>query len=180
MPRRRSRRARGGRAQVLPYDFWGTTSTATKNITKSDLGLENGRQFRVVRAVVEASAADKVDYFLPQFPIMHVLVNHGTAADACTTSRPVTLSVATRRVSVRVPRVIDFSEAPANFPLVELYFAGEVANVTVSFSGTVWVQFAGHKHTSKVSFIEKFNRLNINPAIEEGIEEGYDLVKDIA
>lgn len=177
MPRRRRTRRRASRGQTLPYDFFGFTSAGSKSITKSDLGIESGRQFRVVRVHVEAAVSDKTDYFLPQFPTLYCAVNHGSASDVCTTSRPVTLSVATRSVNIRVPRIIDYSAAPSNYTVVQLYFVGMVTNLTVSFSGTVWIQFAGHKFSSKVALLDRIQRMTIKDDSESNDgEEGKGVI----
>ncbi len=151
------------RRATLSFDFFGTSTSSTKSITSADLTLPKSRPLRLVRVTVTfAAVGNNSTYGVPpSFPCVQVHL-HDTKGDTVAVSAVKVASFSTTTLSVRCPPGTDFGDIDTdNKTCVLLVFPGFVPGVTITYSGTIWVQFGPHRISSKVSalrVLEQFSR----------------------
>jgi len=154
MVRRKGRRLR--RRIFLPpntiaFDFAGVASAASKSITPDDLELKLTRAMRPVRATCSVAITGAT-----QLPAFYISIYGTHDKDILTVSRNVVVGSTARTITVNVPRATDFGDYPSagNTQVIMLSFPNYY-NGTITYSGTLWVQFAPHKVASKVALVKE-------------------------
>lgn len=157
MPRRqrRTRRGRSFPPRVIPFDTFGTVSAASKNITAGDIGLPTSRSVRPIRATISVAIVGHT-----QCPAFNYGLMGPSDSGNVTVSRTLVVGVTARSVGVSAPRGTDYGVYDQGGRVVcTLYFPGYY-NGTITFSGTIWFQYAPHRQMTKVAFEQMCPELN--------------------
>lgn len=160
MPRRNRRNTRRAAPRVLPFDFYSIISASTKIINVEDLGLARNRAMRPVSAKITA-----VSTATSQLPVCYIALYGPSDSDNIAVSANTVLGVAPRTLSVRAPRVTDFGDyASDTAPVLQVFLPGYYSG-TITVSGTVWMQFAPHKVTTKVALAQRFESMHLSSMV---------------
>lgn len=155
MPRRRGRGRRGKAVppRVVPFDFYGIMKSTTKLVNHSDVGLLGTRAYRIHSYSVQIVCTMSGDYPTT----VSIATYNSQASDLVHISRPQLVSKNIPRIiRGKIPSFIDYGDIqgtdPTRAPLLlitQQWSEGPVP--TVTFSGTIWIQFAPHKVPTKVA-----------------------------
>jgi len=154
MPRRRNtrggRRTRATTRTILDFDFSSTFAGNSKLVNFSDLGVDASRPVRVAYVRCDAAIVGATQY--PTF----FLTIQSNGNETVAYSRPITLGVSPRSVSVRNFRGADFHLPASNetvcYLLLKNYYNGQV-----TISGTVGLDVWRRDVTSVVKAMADAN-----------------------
>lgn len=141
----RRRKKGGGGHSRIPYDFVASFAAGSKNITCADLGIVRNRSMKPVRISISAAIVSA-----SQLPACYITLND-TKEDTLTVSRSVVLGATARSISVSAPRSTDFGDYKSDNSNVATIICPNWYNGTVTASGTVWMDYAPHKVTTRVA-----------------------------
>lgn len=144
---RRRRRSRPALPQrTIPFDFAGTCAAATKQISCSDLVLTRNRAMRPYKAVCRA-----VWQYSGYTPPAFFIALHDTKGDVLCVSKNTVVGSSPSSVSVYAPRGTDYGDFESDVSVVLFLNFPYYSAGTITYSGTIWMQFAPHKITSRVA-----------------------------
>lgn len=145
------RNKRGGNRAIVPYDFVASFSAIGKSVTVSDLGITRNRSMRASRVSLSVAIVGST-----QLPAAYISL-YDTKEDIVNTSRSIVVGATAKNISVRAPRGTDFGDWATDNSPVFVITASNYYNGVITASGTVWIEYAPHKVTSKVALLGPFH-----------------------
>lgn len=156
MTRRRTRRNRGGpRRAIIPYDFSGWTSAPSKSITPDDLHISVTRPFRCIRISAQFTTTATTGTYMVPSNIATVVLEISSYNGVVVRVSPPRLTPfgATTRTTVNAPRGTDFGYFDAKSSMARIYSTSFAAGTTLSFCGTMWIEFSPHRFPDTVKML---------------------------
>jgi len=174
-PRRRPRRRARRSGHTLNFDFYGWISTDSgnqKSITAQQLSIPVTRAGRPLSLRLELDAvATTSTYMVPSnSPILCASIL-SARGDVVAFTKPTLIPHGSKTtVSLRAPRSTDFSQYSPSGQVIHLYFQQAAQNTTVSYSGSVLMQFTPHQQPYGVKLeehVETIENMEARMAIPE-------------
>lgn len=173
MPRRRSQRSRRTPPGALWYEVTGWFTSATKQIKVSDLHIDNNaRPFRPLRARFTVNAVSSTTtYMVPSnYPSVQAVLVDAKKLVIAIGGLALTSSSATR-CSVSAPRMTDYGQYSANGVICQITATASPANTTVSYTGSLLIQFSPRDYVAKVTLESYTLRLTRLTLVSEDDDE---------